>query len=108
MAKYVGKAVGTVLPPIAVKEVKFTISIAPALRDEVELFGTFFEEATGDAPASTSAIYAGILSSYLCDHPEFQQWKGERRTARPRLEGMSCPSAEAAGSQSLDSPAVAA
>jgi hypothetical protein len=108
MGKSLGKGFGATLPPIPVKEAKLAVWVPRTLRDDVELFGTFFEELAGEAPASSSAIYVGILSAYLGNHAEFQQWKADRRAARTRVEGVSVVTGEPSGSQALEAPAVAA
>lgn len=108
MAKSVGKWGASALPPIPVKEAQIKLSVPPALRDDVELFGAFFEELAGEAPASASAVYVGILSAYLGSHPEFQQWKAGRRAPRTPMEAGGDPSSEASGGPSMAIPAVAA
>lgn len=64
------------LPPIAVDDrtEKISLTISCALKREMEQFGTFFTETTGQTPTSFNAVAIGILAGYLSGHTNFQKW----------------------------------
>jgi len=79
------------LPPIAVDDrtEKVCLTIPTSLKWDMEQFGTFFTETTGQTPTSFNAVAIGILAGYLSGNTGFQKWlmaqggafatKGERQ-----------------------------
>jgi hypothetical protein len=53
---------------------KISLSMPADLRSEVERFGTFFAQATGQTPSSFNAIVIGIIAGYLENHRSFKKW----------------------------------
>jgi hypothetical protein len=76
------------LPPIAVDDrtEKLSLTIPVALKHEMEQFGDYFTDTTGQTPTSFNAVAVGILAGYLCDHGDFQQWLKARSRSSARNE----------------------
>jgi hypothetical protein len=69
------------LPPIAVDDrtEKISLTIPVALKRDMERFGKFFIETTGQTPTSFNAVAIGILTVYLSRNVGFQKWLEPQR-----------------------------
>ncbi|MGA8613889.1 MAG: DUF2274 domain-containing protein [Xanthobacteraceae bacterium] len=74
------------LPPIDVEDrsEKISLSLPADLRSEVERFGTFFAQASGQTPTSFNAILVGVIAGYLENHRGFRKWLKARGHAIDR------------------------
>ena len=81
------------LPPIAVDDrtEKISLTISCALKREMEQFGTFFTETTGQTPTSFNAVAIGILAGYLRGNAGFQQWLKSQGSMADRLKSNLSP-----------------
>ena len=75
------RSVRPTLPPIAVEDrsEKISLSMPVELRAELERFGTFFAQTTGQTPTSFNAIVIGVVAGYLENHRGFKKWSKSGR-----------------------------
>ena len=73
------------LPPIAVEDhsEKISLSLPLHLRHDIERFGEFFAQESGQKPTSFNAIVVGVIAGYLGGHGGFRKWlKANANTTR--------------------------
>jgi hypothetical protein len=73
------------LPPIAVEDrsEKISLSLPLDLRHDIDRFGEFFAQESGQKPTSFNAVVVGVIAGYLGGHGGFKKWlKANRGTTR--------------------------
>lgn len=76
------------LPPIATEDrsEKISLSLPADLRNDIDHFGEYFADATGQRPTSFNAIAVGILTAYLNAHTGYRKWRRENGPPTQRTE----------------------
>jgi hypothetical protein len=64
------------LPPIAVEDhsEKISLSLPQELRHDIDRFGVYFAQQSGQKPTSFNAIVVGVIAGYLGSHGGFKKW----------------------------------
>jgi hypothetical protein len=64
------------LPPIAVEDrsEKISLSLPQDLRHDIDRFGEFFAQESGQKPTSFNAVVVGVIAGYLASHGGFKKW----------------------------------
>ena len=64
------------LPPIAVEDhsEKISLSLPLDLRHDIDRFGEFFAQESGQKPTSFNAVVVGVIAGYLASHGGFKKW----------------------------------
>ena len=64
------------LPPIAVEDhsEKISLSLPVDLRHDIDRFGEYFAQETGQKPTSFNAVVVGVIAGYLASHGGFKKW----------------------------------
>jgi len=64
------------LPPIAVEDrsEKISLSLPLDLRHDIDRFGEFFAQESGQKPTSFNAVVVGVIAGYLAGHGGFKKW----------------------------------
>ena len=64
------------LPPIAVEDhsEKISLSLPVNLRHDIDRFGEFFAQESGQKPTSFNAVVVGVIAGYLAGHGGFRKW----------------------------------
>jgi hypothetical protein len=76
------------LPPIAVEDrsEKISLSIPVGLRNDIDRFGEFFAEESGQKPTSFNAVIVGVIAGYLESHSGFKKWLKSNHDTPSRAE----------------------
>ena len=78
------------LPPIAVEEhsEKISLTLPQDLRQDIDRFGVYFAQESGQKPTSFNAVVVGVIAGYLESHGGFKKWlKANGSTTRRRDDG---------------------
>jgi hypothetical protein len=64
------------LPPIAVEDhsEKISLSLPVDLRHDIDRFGMYFAQQSGQKPTSFNAVVVGVIAGYLGSHGGFKKW----------------------------------
>jgi hypothetical protein len=64
------------LPPIAVEDhsEKISLSLPQELRHDIDRFGVYFAQQSGQKPTSFNAVVVGVIAGYLGSHGGFKRW----------------------------------
>ena len=64
------------LPPIAVEDhcEKISLSLPQDLRHDIDRFGVYFAQQSGQKPTSFNAVVVGVIAGYLGSHGGFKKW----------------------------------
>ena len=64
------------LPPIAVEDhsEKISLSLPQDLRHDIDRFGVYFAQQSGQKPTSFNAVVVGVIAGYLARHGGFKKW----------------------------------
>jgi hypothetical protein len=64
------------LPPIAVEDhsEKVSLSLPQDLRHNIDRFGVYFAQESGQKPTSLNAVIVGVIAGYLARHAGFKKW----------------------------------
>jgi len=64
------------LPPIAVEDrsEKISLSLPMDLRHDIDRFGVYFAQESGQKPTSFNAVVVGVIAGYLENHRSFRKW----------------------------------
>ena len=64
------------LPPIAVEDhsEKISLSLPQELRHDIDRFGVYFAQESGQKPTSFNAVVVGVIAGYLGSHGGFKKW----------------------------------
>ena len=64
------------LPPIAVEDhsEKISLSLPQDLRHDIDRFGVYFAQESGQKPTSFNAVVVGVIAGYLDTHGGFKKW----------------------------------
>ena len=81
------------LPPIAVEDrsEKISLSIPLDLRNDIDRFGEFFAQESGQKPTSLNAVIVGVLAGYLDSHRDFRKWLKSNQGTPPRAQSATPP-----------------
>jgi hypothetical protein len=71
------------LPPIAVEDhsEKISLSLPQDLRHDIDRFGVYFAQQSGQKPTSFNAVVVGVIAGYLASHGGFKKWLKINRSA---------------------------
>jgi len=64
------------LPPIAVEDhsEKISLSLPQELGQDIDRFGVYFAQQSGQKPTSFNAVVVGVIAGYLESHGGFKKW----------------------------------
>jgi hypothetical protein len=64
------------LPPIAVEDrsEKISLSLPQELRQDIDRFGVYFAQQSGQKPTSFNAVVVGVIAGYIESHAGFRKW----------------------------------
>lgn len=64
------------LPPIAVEDrsEKISLSLPQELRQDIDRFGVYFAQQSGQKPTSFNAVVVGVIAGYIGSHAGFRKW----------------------------------
>ena len=64
------------LPPIAVEDhsEKISLSLPQDLRHDIDRFGVYFAQQSGQKPTTFNAVVVGVIAGYLGSHGGFRKW----------------------------------
>jgi hypothetical protein len=78
------------LPPIAVEDhsEKISLSLPQDLRHDIDRFGVYFSQESGQKPTSFNAVVVGVIAGYLESHGGSKKWrKTNGNTTRSARDG---------------------
>jgi hypothetical protein len=69
------------LPPIAVEDhsEKISLSLPQELRQDIDRFGVYFAQQSGQKPTSFNAVVVGVIAGYLASHAWLQEMAENQR-----------------------------
>ena len=73
------------LPRIAVEDhsKKISLSLPQDLRHDIDRFGVYFAQQSGQKPTCFNAVVVGVIAGYLGSHGGFKKWlKSNASTTR--------------------------
>ena len=64
------------LPPIAVEDrsEKISLSLPQELRQDIDRFGVYFAQQSGQKSTSFNAVVVGVIAGYIESHAGFRKW----------------------------------
>jgi hypothetical protein len=76
------------LPPIAVEDhsEKISLSLPQDLRHDIDRFGVYFAQQSGQKPTSFNAVVVGLIAGYLASHGGFKKWLKANGSATHRTD----------------------
>jgi hypothetical protein len=81
------------LPPIAVEDhsEKISLSLPQDLRHDIDRFGVYFAQESGQKPTSFNAVVVGVIAAYLASHGGFKKWLKANGSTTRRLDNGGQP-----------------